>query len=232
MKAQPLFLTNPADAEPSNDDQKFLYLSAAPTEMDQFWAEGWRHFGILFFRYRTAFHGGKQFSVLPLRVALDRFTLTRSQKRVLAKNRETRVLIRPASVDATKEALFSKHVLRYQENVPSSIYDFLSPAPASVPCLNVELCIYREERLIGVTFLDIGQTATSAVYAMFDPVEEKRSLGILMMLRSIQFSHERGYRYYYPGYAYHEPSAYDYKKRFGGLECLDWATGWKPYLKR
>jgi arginine-tRNA-protein transferase len=48
-------------------------------------------------------------------------------------------------------------------------------------------------------------------------------------LHSIEFSRAQGYRYYYPGYAYREPSAYDYKKRFIGLEFLDWETGWKPY---
>jgi arginine-tRNA-protein transferase len=106
----------------------------------------------------------------------------------------------------------------------------MSPVPASVPCLDLEICIYLNERLVGVTYLDIGQTATSAVYAMFDPAEAKRSLGILMMLQSIQFSRERGYRYYYPGYAYREPSAYDYKKRFMGLQYLDWTAGWKPYV--
>jgi len=80
------------------------------------------------------------------------------------------------------------------------------------------------ERLQGVTFLDVGQTATSAVYAIFDPAETKRSLGILMMLRSLEFSRQRGYRYYYPGYAYQEPFIYDYKKRFIGLEYLDWKS--------
>jgi arginine-tRNA-protein transferase len=231
MKTQPRLLANSANLEPSNEDQTFLRLNAAPTEMDQLWAEGWRHFGILFFRYRTAVHDGKEFSVLPLRVVLERFTLARSQNRVLRKNRDTQVVIRPASVDEAKQALFSKHILRYRENIPSSIYDFLSPTPASIPCPNVELCIFLDGRLIGVTYLDIGQTATSAVYAMFDPVEGKRSLGILMMIHSIQFSQERGYRYYYPGYAYHEPFAYDYKKRFVGMEYLDWTTGWKPMCR-
>jgi leucyl-tRNA---protein transferase len=51
-----------------------------------------------------------------------------------------------------------------------------------------------------------------------------------MMLHSIQFSRERGRRYYYPGYAYYEPFAYDYKKRLTGLEYLDWDAGWKPYV--
>ena len=194
----------------ANDDQNFLCLEASPAEMDQFWAEGWRHFGVLFFRYRTSVHEDKRFSVLPLRVDLERFTLTRSQKRVLAKNRDTKILIRPASVDETREALFMKHILRFQDNIPSSLYDFLSPLPASVPCPNLELGIYLDERLIGVTYLDIGACATSAVYAMFDAAEAKRSLGILMMLHSIQFSREQGCRYYYPGYAYREPFAYDY----------------------
>jgi len=213
-----------------HDDQSFLFLNASPAQMDRFWAEGWRHFGILFFRYRTAHHGEKKFSVLPLRVDLGRFDLTRSQKRVLARNRDTKIVIRPASIDDTKEELFSKHILRFQENIPSSLDDFLSPLPAWVPCLNLELCVYLGGRLIGVTFLDIGETATSAVYAMFDPAETKRSLGILMMLHSIRFSRERECRYYYSGYAYREPYAYDYKKRFSGLEYLDWQAGWKPYV--
>jgi arginine-tRNA-protein transferase len=215
----------------TKDDQNFLCLDASPSEMDRFWAEGWRHFGIFFFRYRTAVHGEKQFSVLPLRLDLERFVLTRGQKRVLAKNCDLNVLLRPTFVDEEKEALFLKHRLRFKENVPTSLAQFLSPVPDSIPCLNLELCVYLGEKLLGVTFLDVGEMATSAVYAIFDPAEAKRSLGILMMLHSIQFSREQGCRYYYPGYAYHEPFAYDYKKRFVGLEYLDWPAGWKPYVK-
>jgi leucyl-tRNA---protein transferase len=214
-----------------DDDQHFLCLNASPEEMDRFWAQGWRHFGIFFFRYRSAVHGNKVFRVLPLRLALKRFILTRSLKRVLAVNHDIKMLIRPASLDHEKEELFLKHRHRFQENVPSSLDDFLSPVPESVPCRTLELCIYRDDKLVGVTFLDIGQSATSAVYAIFDPSEAKRSLGILMMLYSIQFSRDEGFRYYYPGYAYHEPYSYDYKKRFIGLEYLDWSAGWKPYKR-
>ena len=197
--------------------------------MDELWAEGWRHFGIIFVRYRTAIHSGKRYTVLPLRVDLERFTLSRSQKRVLAKNRDTKVILRPSSVDGAKELLFEKHRARFDENVPDSLFNFLSPNPAAVPCPNLELCVYLGNKLLGVTFLDVGATATSAVYAIFDPEEAKRSLGILMMLHSIEFSRAQACRYYYPGYAYREPFTYDYKKRFTGLEYLDWSAGWKPF---
>ena len=200
--------------------------------MDRLWAEGWRHFGVIFVRYRTSEHGGKLFTVLPLRIDLSRFTLSRSQKRVLAKNRDLSMRIRQSSIDREKEALFEKHRLRFEENVPTSLFNFMSPDPSAAPCPNMELCIYDGERLLGATFLDIGATATSAVYAMFDPAAAKRSVGILMMLHSIEHSIKRGCRYYYPGYAYREPFTYDYKKRFSGLEYLDWSKGWQSYGAR
>lgn len=213
----------------SKGEQSFLCLSVEPAEMDRLWAAGWRHFGIFFFQYRHSRHGKVDFNVLPLRVNLQRFALSRSQKRVLKKNQNIRIITGAAAIDETKEALFNKHRRRFTENVPSSLHDFLSPIPDSVPCANLEICVYDGEKLIGVTFLDLGEKSTSAVYAIFDPAEAKRSLGILMMLHSIRFSRERGYRFYYPGYAYREPFTYDYKKRFSGLEYLDWGSGWKAY---
>jgi len=213
----------------SKGDENFLCWSASPAQMDRLWSEGWRHFGIIFMRYRKGTHGRKSYSVLPLRVDLERFTVSRSQKRVLAKNRDTELVIRPSFIDRQKESLFQKHRVRFHENAPTSLYNFMSELPASVPCRNFELCVYGAGGLLAVTFLDVGQTATSGVYAMFDPAEAKRSLGILMLLYSIGFSRERGCRYYYPGYAYREAFSYDYKKRLGGLEYLDWDSGWKLY---
>ncbi len=213
----------------AQDDEHFLCLRASPGKMDQLWSEGWRHFGIIFVRYRTSTHGGKPFHVLPLRIDLARFALSRSQKRVLVKNRDTDVVLRPSLIDDEKTALFEKHRVRFNENVPTSLFNFLSPNPAEVPCVNLELCIYQGGQLLAVTFLDIGETATSAVYAIFDPAQAKRSLGVLMMLHTIRLSQSQGRRYYYPGYAYREPFTYDYKKNFSGLESLDWDAGWKPY---
>ena len=196
--------------------------------MDGLWAQGWRHFGTLFFRYETAWHADRPFTVMPLRVALSQFAPSRSQRRIAARNRDVEVAIRAAAIDENKQRLFDRHRQRFKESVPTSIYEFLSERPASVPCPNWEICVYLGGRLVAVSFLDIGQTATSAVYAMFDPAESRRSLGIFTMLVAISHSRERGCRYYYPGYAYRERSVYDYKKNFAGLEYLDWHGGWRP----
>jgi arginyl-tRNA--protein-N-Asp/Glu arginylyltransferase len=223
--------SNNAFAEPIHVsiNQYFLANAVGDEEMDLLWADGWRHFGNIFFRYSTAEHDSGLCHVLPLRVALENFIPSRSQRRVLKRNRELRVVVRNTFIDAAKEALFDRHRKRFKQDPPDSLYDIFSMQPASVPCRNQEICLLRGDELIAASFLDIGKIATSAVYTAFEPAEHKRSLGIFSMLKAIDYSRAIGARYYYPGYAYREPSVYDYKKNFAGMEFLDWDTNWKPF---
>lgn len=207
-------------------EEYFISYRKSPEEMDALWADGWRHFGVFFFRYRRTLLEGRLCTVTPLRVDLARFAPSRSQRRVLARNRDLHLEVRPSFVDEEKLDLFDRHRRRFRTNVPESLHDFLSFAPASVPCAGVEICAYSGHRLVAASFLDVGRDATSAVYAMFEPEESRRSLGILTMLGAIDFTRRRGGRHYYPGYACREPSVYDYKKMFAGLEVFDWRGGW------
>jgi leucyl-tRNA---protein transferase len=210
-------------------DEYFIRNHITPDQLDWLLAQGWRHFGTWFYRYAVSTHWGGLRHVLPLRIVLDQFAPSRSQKRVIAKNRDLRIVIRPSFIDDAKETLFYVHRERFDDNIPDSLYTFLSGEPATVPCTNHELCAYDGDRLLAVSFLDVGAASTSAVYAMFDPAESPRSLGIFTMLEAIRYSRERGCRYYYPGYAYRESSIYDYKKKFTALESLDWDEGWRPF---
>ncbi len=213
-------------------NEYFLRAQATPEEMDILWARGWRHFGNYFFRYSASHHWGGHRTVMPLRVDLTKFASSRSQKRALTRNRDLRTVIRDTFIDEVKESLFYRHRERFKENVPDSIHDFLSEEPAVEPCRNREICVYDGDNLLAASFLDIGGRSTSAVYAMFEPSESKRSLGIFTMLEAIRYSRELGCRYYYPGYVYSEPSVYDYKKNFAGAEYYDWKDGWRPFTKR
>lgn len=213
-------------------NEYFVRAQMAPEQMDFLWAFGWRHFGNYFFRYSASHTPGGLRSVMPLRVDLSKFEASRSQKRALARNRGLRVVIRDTFIDEVKKGLFYRHRERFKENVPDSIYSFLSEEPAAEPCRNQEICVYDSHRLLAASFLDIGGQSTSAVYAMFEPSESKRSLGVFTMLEAIRYSRELGCRYYYPGYTYHEASFYDYKKNFAGTEYYDWKEGWKLFTRR
>ncbi len=210
-------------------NEEFYRHYADPWLMDKLWAQGWRHFGGYFFRYSIAHYDGGAQTVVPLRIKLSEFEPSRSQKRALSRNQDLKVVIRPSIIDDFRRQLFNRHKQRFDHNVPDSINDFMSSLPASLPCTNKEIDVFAGDRLIGISFLDIGQTSTSSVYAMFEPEESKRSLGIFMILQAIQYSRELGCSFYYPGYAYRGPSFYDYKKNFAGLESYDWQKGWQTY---
>jgi arginine-tRNA-protein transferase len=193
--------------------------------MDQLWAEGWRHFGTRFFRSTATWRNGLVYRVLPLRIRLEKFQPNRSQRRIQKRNSDLAVGFEPAVVDDVREALFHRHKTRFSDNVPDSLFDFVSHQPSQIPCNTLACTVRLAEQIVAVSFLDIGESATSAVYAFFEPKLAKRSLGILMILEEIKWSIAQRFQYLYLGYCYDRPSFYDYKRQFSGVEYLDWNTG-------
>jgi leucyl-tRNA---protein transferase len=194
--------------------------------LDELLAKGYRHFGERFFRYKEAYHE-EVCKVLPLRIRLDRFKLKKDQKKIKKKNIDTIVQISPASITEEKIHLFNTHKMRFKEGIPSSLYTFLSEDPAINPCKNVNIEVFLENKLIAVSYLDLGRNSCSSVYGFFDLNHSNRSLGIYTMLCEIEFAISNNYTYYYSGYAYDVKSFYDYKKRFYGLEYYDWKGNWR-----
>lgn len=202
-----------------------------PETMDRLWAEGWRHFGPEFFRYSISLGGDELRVIQPLRMDLAAFQPSRSQRRVLRKNVDAVVQIRPVQLEPEVCRMFQRHKQRFTSNVPENLAVFLGAEPGRViDCF--EFQVHCQDALIAVSFLDAGKESVSSVYALFEPEESHRSLGIFTMLAEINWARQRGYRYYYPGYATRESSHYDYKKQFSALSYYDWLSEtWLP-LKR
>ncbi|MCU0794971.1 MAG: GNAT family N-acetyltransferase [Akkermansiaceae bacterium] len=203
---------------------------APPGAMDQLWSQGWRHFGRDFFRYsRDADASGQVRHILPLRLDVSRFLPSKSQRRIVRQNSDVRIDVLPARVDEEREQLFHRHRVRFRENIPESLRTFMpSPAPESLPCACLGIEVRIDGRLAAVSYLDVDRTSVSSVYAMFDPADSRRGLGMLTLLEEIRWAREHGRKWLYPGYATREPSAYDYKKSLRPLEYYDWRGNWLP----
>lgn len=206
----------------------------SPEGMDFVWANGWRHFGEKFYRYNAAIMSGQLQHIVPLRTVLSQFKQSKSQRRVIRKNGDLRMITKHASLDDEKWQMFEKHRLRFDEYIPTSLYNFVSEKPASVPCLCVEFGVRdQDDRLLAVSFLDVGRTSVSSVFAMFDPEFQDRRLGILTMLLEIYWAQKQGKEYYYSGYTTTGSSRYNYKKCFHGLEGYDFDTNkWNPFERQ
>ena len=210
-------------------NEEFYASRISPEQTDLLLAEGWRHFGEHFYRYNLGYYKYDIRTVYALRVNLEKFSFSKNQRRVLRRNQDLRTVIRPIEVTREKERLFDRHKQRFEYGVPDSLYDFLSYEPSIVPCEGLEVCAYRDDELYAAAFFDVGKTAISSVYAMFNPEEKMRSLGIFTMLLEIKYAFETGKKFYYHGYAYEGNSFYDYKKRFRGLENYDWIGSWTDF---
>lgn len=215
---------------PPIEESAFL-LSARPAEMDALWEQGWRHFGPMFFRYSHTLSGTEVRHVMPLRVDLNHFSLSKSQRRVRQKIVDLRVRIARTVIDEEREELFQRHKQRFTENVPESLDVFLGPNPHGIPCANLEVALFDGRQLVAASYLDLGERSVSSIYGFFHPDHAWRSPGIATMLLEMEYAQQQGYRYYYPGYAFREPSHYDYKKQFTGLETYDWAGHWLPFQR-
>lgn len=222
-----LFSMNLSEFEIIHED--FFAARVTELQLDHLLAEGWRHFGKHFFRYNVGFYKDELRLVLPLRVRVGSFRMSKSQRRVWSRNSGRKTIIRPAFIDDQKHALFERHVERFAHGKPESIYAFLDIDVGTTPCRTVECAVYDSDRLAAVSFLDIGEDSVSSIYAMFEPEYSKSSLGIYTMLLELDFAQTERKAFYYQGYAYEGDSFYDYKKQFAATEVFDWHNFWRPF---
>jgi leucyl-tRNA---protein transferase len=208
----------------------FICSRATPQMMDGCWADGWRHFGAYFFRMQMDVLNDIPMQIRSLRIRAQDFLPSASQRRIVRKNRDLRVEFQPIHLTEAHEILFEKHKRRFTQNTPESLYDFLSEQPASMPCRAYECRVLSSEnRLLAVSFFDIGEEAASSIYAMFDTDESARGLGIFTLLAELDFVRQSGKKYLYTGYIHEEASFYDYKKHFAATEYYDWCGAWLPF---
>lgn len=218
------------DADFQLINEEFYTDSVTPAQLDLLLLDGWRHFGPHFFRYNLGIYDNEIRLVLPLRVRLADFKLSKSQRRILRRNTDAEINVSPVTLADETLRLFELHKRRFKTGAPSTIYDFLARDAEPVEVL--ELSVRRGGQLVAASFFDVGETSISSIYGLFDPDETADSLGIFTMLKEIEYAMSTGKTLYYHGYAYEGRSFYDYKKRFSAIEMFDWHSRWLPFDNR
>ena len=158
----------------------------------------------------------------PVRIPVERFRPSRSQRRCLERNADLRVLARPAARTGECFELYRRYVgTRHagggmDDPSPADFDGFLSCAWS--PTIFMEL---REgEALLGVAVTDVLPDSLSAVYTYFEPAAAARSLGTFAILTQIEHARTLGLPYLYLGFWLDGHPKMDYKKNFRPLERL------------
>ncbi len=198
-----------------------------PAIFDDYMEEGWRLLGHSIVRHNFSVCRGKMCRTIPLRIRLDGFEFSKSQRRLIRKAEHLNVRYGPIKLTQAKAQLFSLHAIkRFEERRPESITSFLNLNSHREPVTGMEFFVSGANGVpLACSFIHLGEESVSGTYCFYNPSEGKHSFGTYTMLLEIAKAQELGKKYYYHGYVYDVPSQFDYKLNFHNLESMDWKTG-------
>jgi len=184
-------------------------------------ARGWRRFGSTVFRPDCPACSACR----SLRVCVDDFAPSKSQRRTIRRNANVRVEMRPISVTPQHIALFNAYHADMhdrrgwpQETINEEEY-WLTFADGACDFAR-EMQYYRGDALIGVGLVDLLPNSSSSVYFYHDPAWRPQSPGTFSMLTEIEMARRAGRRHHYLGYWIAENQSMAYKSRFRPHELL------------
>lgn len=138
---------------------------------------------------------------VPLRVPVDRFAPTKSQRRSLRKNADLEVELGPLQPDQEKLLLHDAFLAaRFPRSEPSGTLEHYAESFGSSPVSTHEMRYRKDGRLVGLGIVDLLPDVVSSVYFFHDPTEGKRSLGVFSALTEIELARRTGRAWWYVGY--------------------------------
>ena len=213
--------------------------SITSTQLDRWLAGGWFRNGQQLFRTQLLLMNGELYTTINIRLPIKTHTFPKRLSKILRRNAQFfRHEVRPANFySEDKQHLFDQHRNRFKGTSVRELWQHFSTDGIN-SYDTYELCIYNEERLVAVSFFDVGEKGLASIMGLFDQDFSKYSLGLYTMMLEVELGKEFGASYYYPGYVLDRTSSFDYKLRLGNYQRYDWNTkrwcrfekSWQPTL--
>lgn len=182
--------------------------------------KGWRKFGYYYFR--PACPDCRE--CIPLRVLVNDYKTTKSQKRIINKNQNLLVQFRPLHYSERIYDIYINHSFNRFGKDDGNPNDFISSF-LTESCPSFQSEYYLNDWLIAVGFIDQAMDGLSSVYFIYDTEFGHLGLGSYSIIREINHALDLGLPYYYLGYYIKECDKMAYKKRFRPYECFNWEKG-------
>lgn len=194
-----------------------------PVLFDRLLALGFRRSGLAIYKPQCPSCNACQ----PIRVVVNKFSPSKSQKRTLNKNKDLHIKITD-KISPEHYLLYEKYIsIRHQDGSmypPSQkqFEQFLGQGWMKPQYIE----LYLAQTLIAVAVTDFMPNSLSAIYTFFDPNEEKRSLGSLMILMQCQLALCLKKSFVYLGYQIDTNQKMNYKKLYQPYQILT-ENGWQ-----
>ena len=167
-----------------------------------------------------------------LRIQVNQFTPSRSQKRVLNKNAMTSLNwvdaeFRPQHFELYKKYMSSRHEGSSMESDDPEHYMRMM----KTDWCDTRLAEFRhDDQLIGIAITDWLVDGFSAVYTFFDPDYDQFSPGTFSILSQIEEARRIGRQYLYLGYWIKNCHKMSYKNKFAATQIFN-GHSWETFLR-
>ncbi len=167
---------------------------------------------------------------VPVRIPVSSFSLSRSLRRVEARNRDLHIVVRDPVPTPELFALFSAYqkARHYDSDMANmEMGDFEAMLSEGRADTHLHCLLDDKERVAACMIADHVSDGLSAVYSFFDAQGARRSLGSALVLALINEAKERSLPYVYLGYWIEGARKMLYKNRFRPMQALG-QNGWLP----
>ena len=151
---------------------------------------------------------------IPIRLLTSSFKANRNQQRVWRKNFDLAVNIGNLHVTDEKVAICNRFFEARYPGRGNSPHEYYSGFFMNTVTNTFEFRYSVNDRLIGVSIVDICGNSMNAVYFYFDPDENHRSPGTYNILFLTDFCRNHNIKYLYLGYWVEAVKAMQYKANF------------------
>lgn len=156
------------------------------------------------------------------RIPVDFFTPNRQQRRCWKRNQDIQVELVSTIFTDEHYQLYASYISgRHADGdmYPPTRHQyesFLMPAWESTRYIEMRL----EGKLLGVGVCDFMDNGVSAVYTFFDPLADKRGLGMFAVLYQVELARQHGLSSVYLGYWIKDCAKMNYKSQYRPLELF------------
>lgn len=210
--------------------QTYFPQRLSPSRYDTFLASGWFRGSVMLYKMDLLCIEEDLYSVVNIRLNLEQFEQSKSQRKKFKKVQDRfRVEIGKATYSEEKDALYQKHKYKFRGFIHATLDDYLSSGFPTTVFNTQEVCVYDGNKLIAVSFFDLGEKSVASLLALYDENYQRFSLGVFTMLKEVDFAQKLGYKWYYPGYILDKESSFSYKLDLGEFEHYNHNKHWVSY---
>jgi arginine-tRNA-protein transferase len=203
-------------------DMRYKYMHSCSTNQYQSMLErGWRRFGKMHFvpECKTCT------KCISMRIDVKNYKFSKSEKRVINKNIDTKLYIRPPSMTLEHLTLYDKYhkFMNDKKDWPYSPIepdDYRKSYVDSKEEYAKELLYMKDDKLIGVALVDILPKSISSIYCYYDHDYADLSIGKFSILAQIKIAKELNIPYIYLGYWIKDHYSMGYKEAYQPYEIL------------